>query len=91
MGIWKDKLTRGWVYKFEFQKKAHGARGFKTRREAEAARVKRREEVREQSVAEIKTATDGRHRNERGHGMKSATPCNHLVGGTGIEPVTSTV
>jgi integrase len=57
MGIWKDKLTRGWVYKFEFQKKAHGARGFKTRREAEAARVKRREEVREQSVAEIKTAT----------------------------------
>lgn len=60
MGIYKDKLTKEWVYKFEFQRKAYGSRGFSTRREAEAARVKRREEVKAQSVAaikEMKTAT----------------------------------
>ena len=60
MGIYRDKLTREWVYKFEFQRKAYGARGFSTRREAEAARSKRREDVQAQSVAAIK-------------GMKTAT------------------
>lgn len=61
MGIYKDKQTKEWVYKFEFQTKAYGARGFATRREAEAARVKRREEITEQSVAANKmekAATD---------------------------------
>ena len=60
MGIYKDKDTKEWVYKFEHNKKAYGGRGYGTRREAEAARVKRREEVKVQSVAackEIQTAT----------------------------------
>ena len=46
MGFWKDKDRKHWCYKFEFQKKAYGARGFKTKKEAVAAREKHRIEVR---------------------------------------------
>jgi integrase len=45
MGFWKDKDRKHWCYKFEFQKKAYGARGFKTKKEAVAAREKHRIEV----------------------------------------------
>lgn len=51
MGIYKDKESKEWVYKFEYMRKAYGARGFGTRREAEAARAKRREEVKTKVVA----------------------------------------
>jgi len=51
MGIWKDNKLKYWIYQFEFEKKSYGGRGFKTRRDAEAARVKRREEVKAQAVA----------------------------------------
>lgn len=57
MGIWKDKRTKEWIYKFEHHKKSYGARGFSTRREAEAARVKRREAVKEQDAQRTRTAT----------------------------------
>jgi integrase len=60
MGIYKDKTTKGWTYKFEYLGRSYGGRGYATRREAEAARVKRRDEVKAQSVAthkEIRTAT----------------------------------
>lgn len=45
MGFWKDKDRKHWCYKFEFLKKAYGARGFKTKKEAVAARERHRIEV----------------------------------------------
>ena len=51
MSIWKEKVTKTWSYQFQFANKAFGARGFKTRRDAEVARVKRREEVRAKAAA----------------------------------------
>jgi integrase len=56
MSIWKEKATKAWSYQFQFANKAYGARGFKTRRDAEAARVKRREEVKAQVQADLKAA-----------------------------------
>ncbi|MDD5712232.1 MAG: tyrosine-type recombinase/integrase [Smithellaceae bacterium] len=50
MGIWKDKERRDWLYKFQYRGKQYGSRGFKTRREAEAARAKRREEARKEAT-----------------------------------------
>lgn len=47
MGFWKDKERKTWCYKFEFQKKGYGARGFKTKKEAIAAREKHRLEVKQ--------------------------------------------
>ena len=55
MGIYKDKTTKTWQYRFEHEKKNYAGRGFSTRRAAEAARVKRREEVRSQEKTETKT------------------------------------
>jgi integrase len=49
MGIWKDKDRKEWIYKFQYRGDQYGARGFKTRREASAAREQRREVVRTQA------------------------------------------
>jgi len=61
MGIWKDKETKNWIYKFQFRGKFYGERGFISRREAEAARIKRRSTV-ESGIKTLekatKTATD---------------------------------
>jgi len=48
MGIWKDKKRKTWVYEFQHLLKSYGAGGFATRRDAEAARVNRRAEVKAQ-------------------------------------------
>jgi integrase len=45
LGIWKDKKTKEWIYKFKYRGKSYGGRGAKTRREAITAREKRRKEV----------------------------------------------
>jgi len=45
VGIYRDPIRKEWVYKFEYRKKAYGARGFVTRREAITAREMRRKEV----------------------------------------------
>ena len=47
MGIWKDKKTKEWIYKFKYRGKSYGGRGSQTRREAVTAREKRRKEVQE--------------------------------------------
>ena len=49
MGIWKDKTRKDWVYRFEFRGENYAGRGFDTRREAAAAREKRREKVKQDS------------------------------------------
>ena len=49
MGLWKDKTYKNWVYEFSYLGKKYGGRGFNTRREAEAARAIRREEVKAQA------------------------------------------
>lgn len=54
MGIFKDSNTKTWQYKFEHEKRSYAARGFNTRREAEAARFKRREEVKIQAKEKSK-------------------------------------
>ena len=56
MGIFKDSNTKTWQYKFEHEKRSYAARGFNTRREAEAARFKRREEVKIQAKEKSKTS-----------------------------------
>lgn len=48
MGIWKDKVRKDWRYSFEHQKKSHAGGGYKTRRQAAAAREQHREELKAQ-------------------------------------------
>lgn len=42
MGLWKDKNRKDWCYSFQYQKDVYAGRGFNTRRDAEAARAKRK-------------------------------------------------
>ena len=60
MGIFKDATTKTWQYKFETEKRSYAARGFKTRREAEAARVERRKEVKSPADSGFQN-TEDRH------------------------------
>lgn len=57
MGIRKDKEKKYWVYQFQYQGKNYGGRGFQSRRDTEAARAKRREEVKRSHVIATTTAT----------------------------------
>jgi len=50
LGIWKDKKSKEWVYKFKYRGKSYGGRGSKTRRDAITAREKRRKEVIQESL-----------------------------------------
>ncbi len=43
MGLWKDKTRKHWCYSFQYQNVSYAARGFKTKRDAAAARAKRKE------------------------------------------------
>jgi len=45
MSVWKDKAHKHWCYSFQYQGKMYAGRGYGTRREAVAAREKKREEV----------------------------------------------
>ncbi|MDH4317461.1 MAG: site-specific integrase [Desulfobulbaceae bacterium] len=45
MGFWKDKERKDWCYKFQHQGKQYGSRGFKTKKEAIAAREKHRQNL----------------------------------------------
>jgi integrase len=45
MGIWKDKTRGDWIYKFEFQGKSYGSRGFLKKSDARSAREDRRKEL----------------------------------------------
>ena len=45
MGLWKDKTRQHWCYSFQYQNKPYARRGFKTKKEAIAAREERRKEV----------------------------------------------
>ena len=47
MGLWKDKTRKHWCYSFQYQNETYAGRGFKTKREAVAAREKRRKEEKE--------------------------------------------
>ena len=49
MGIWKDKTRGHWRYQFVIQGETITGRGFATRRDAVAAREKRRKEISESS------------------------------------------
>jgi integrase len=42
MGFWRDKETKLWKYKFEYQSKVYGGGGHKTKAEARKAREERR-------------------------------------------------
>lgn len=45
MALWKDKVRQDWIYEFEYQGNRYGGRGFKTKKEAEEAKVARRKEI----------------------------------------------
>ena len=45
MGLWKDKTRKDWCYSFQYQKEIYAGRGFKTKKDAKAARAKGREKV----------------------------------------------
>lgn len=53
MGLWKDKTRKHWCYSFQYQGESYAARGFINRREAEAARVKRRQEIKYPKTKEL--------------------------------------
>lgn len=45
MGLWKDKIRKDWCYKFEYQKKQYGSRGYSTKKKAVTAREQHRQRV----------------------------------------------
>lgn len=47
MGIWKDKKRKDWRYEFQYRGERYAGGGHGTRREAEIARVQRRQAVKE--------------------------------------------
>jgi integrase len=49
MGIRKDKDRKYWIYQFQYQGKNYGGRGFASRRAAETARAKRRQQIKDLS------------------------------------------
>ena len=59
MGLWKDKTFKTWVYEFRYLGKKYGGRGFKTKREAEAARAVRREGVKAEAKAQYRMTETG--------------------------------
>lgn len=58
MGIWKDKTRKDWAFKFKYQGKQYGGRGFKTRREAMSGREERRKEIKELLSQQIPASID---------------------------------
>ena len=48
MGFWKDQKTRLWKYKFEYQSQVYGGGGFKSKKDARAAREERRARVKQE-------------------------------------------
>jgi len=48
MGFWRDKDTKLWKYKFEYQNKTYGGGGLKTKAEARRAREERRVRVKQE-------------------------------------------
>ena len=55
MGLWRDKGTGTWKYKFQAEGKLYGGGGFKTKAEARAAREDRRKAIKADAKA---TPTD---------------------------------
>jgi integrase len=45
VGLWKDKKYKQWSYSFQYQGQLYAKRGYKTRKEAAAAREDRRKEL----------------------------------------------
>ncbi len=54
MGLWKDKTRKDWCYKFQYQKKQYGSRGYPTKKEAQAAREQHRRRVKSSSGQTLK-------------------------------------
>jgi integrase len=48
MGFYKDQKRKDWIYRFQYQGKNYGRRGFKTKKEAMAAREIQKKELKEQ-------------------------------------------
>jgi len=48
MGFYKDPKRKDWIYRFQYQGKNYGSRGFKTKKEALAAREVRKKELKDQ-------------------------------------------
>jgi len=48
MGFYKDPKRKDWIYRFQYQGKNYGGRGFKTKKEALAAREVRKKELKNQ-------------------------------------------
>jgi integrase len=48
MGFCKDPKRKDWIYRFQYQGKNYGSRGFKTKKEALAAREVRKKELKDQ-------------------------------------------
>lgn len=48
MGFYRDKKRKDWIYKFQYQGKNYGGRGFSTKKDAMAAREERKKELKQQ-------------------------------------------
>ncbi len=48
MGFYRDQKRKDWIYRFQYQGKNYGGRGFKTKKEAMAAREIRKKELQDQ-------------------------------------------
>src|SRR4030042_4257273 len=58
MGLWKDKTTKTWKFKFQMGGKVYGGGGHKTRKAAVAAREQRRIQEKENLGSGKKIQTD---------------------------------
>ena len=56
MGIWKDKTRRDWRYSFQFRGESYAGGGHASRREAMAAREKRKEDLKKSPTKTTATA-----------------------------------
>jgi len=48
MGFYKDPKRKDWIYRFQYQGKNYGGRGFSTKKEAMASREERKKEIKQQ-------------------------------------------
>lgn len=52
MGFWKDPKRKDWIYRFQFNGKNYGSRGYKTKAAARAAREDHRQRLKSESIQE---------------------------------------
>ena len=91
MGLWKDRTRKDWRYSFQIRGKVYAGGGFKTRREAQAGREKRKSELKairpKQTGMDFLTVSNAYLDDVERRHVKSTYLCKRLVFRTFLERV----